>query len=34
VTGAKTVVQAIRVSKKVADAMDEYMKNNWDLQGF
>lgn len=28
VTGAKTVVQAIRVSKKVADAMDEYMKNN------
>lgn len=26
VTGAKTVVEAVRVSKKVADAMDEYVR--------
>ena len=27
VTGAKTVVEAVRVSKRVAEAMDEYMKS-------
>ena len=27
VLGAKTVVQAVAYSKKVAEAMDEYMKN-------
>ena len=28
VNGAKTVVEAVRYSKMVADAMDEYMKNS------
>ena len=27
VTGAKTVVEAVKVSKRVAEAMDEYMKS-------
>lgn len=26
VTGAKTVVEAVNVSRRVADAMDEYMR--------
>ncbi len=28
VTGAKTVVEAVRVSKRVAEAIDDYLKNN------
>ena len=27
VTGAKTVVEAVRVSRRVAEAMDEYVKS-------
>lgn len=27
VTGAKTVVEAVRVSRRVADAMDEYIQS-------
>ncbi|MBO6285068.1 MAG: FAD-dependent oxidoreductase, partial [Bacilli bacterium] len=27
VTGARTVVQAVKLSKEVADAMDEYMQS-------
>ncbi|MEQ8156148.1 MAG: NAD(P)-dependent oxidoreductase [Clostridiaceae bacterium] len=29
VTGAKTVVEAVRVSKKVAQAIDEYVQSRW-----